>query len=106
MLTPSTSEARMNSWRFSVHILPVRVSQSIAVNHSAPRAHPRCGLARSPPAARNMAGSFIRAMQEAKRMPAYWVARSKINDPVEYKKYTDRLPAIFQRYRSEDTRLN
>ena len=31
-------------------------------------------------------------------MPAYWVARSKVNDPVEYKKYTDRLPAIFQRY--------
>ena len=31
-------------------------------------------------------------------MPAYWVARSKINDPVEYKKYTDRLPPIFQRY--------
>ena len=27
-------------------------------------------------------------------MPAYWVARSKINDPVEYKKYTDRVPAI------------
>ncbi|MEK7231457.1 MAG: hypothetical protein AAB115_05485 [Pseudomonadota bacterium] len=23
-------------------------------------------------------------------MPAYWIARSKINDPVEYKKYTDR----------------
>ena len=22
-------------------------------------------------------------------MPAYWVARAKINDPVEYKKYTD-----------------
>ncbi|MBN8919564.1 MAG: DUF1330 domain-containing protein, partial [Rhizobiales bacterium] len=22
-------------------------------------------------------------------MPAYWIARSKINDPVEYKKYTD-----------------
>ena len=31
-------------------------------------------------------------------MPAYWVARSKINDPVEYKKYTDRLPSIFARY--------
>ena len=31
-------------------------------------------------------------------MPAYWVARSKINDPVEYKKYADRLPAIFARY--------
>ena len=27
-------------------------------------------------------------------MPAYWVARSRINDPVEYKKYTDRVPAI------------
>jgi uncharacterized protein (DUF1330 family) len=24
-------------------------------------------------------------------MPAYWLARSKINDPVEYKKYTDRV---------------
>ena len=31
-------------------------------------------------------------------MPAYWVARSKINDPVEYKKYTARLPAIFAKY--------
>ena len=27
-------------------------------------------------------------------MPAYWVARSRIIDPVEYKKYTDRVPAI------------
>ena len=27
-------------------------------------------------------------------MPAYWLARSKINDPVEYKKYTDRVPGI------------
>lgn len=31
-------------------------------------------------------------------MAAYWVARSKINDPVEYKKYTDRVPAIIARY--------
>ena len=31
-------------------------------------------------------------------MPAYWVARSKINDPVEYKKYTDRIPGILKRY--------
>ena len=31
-------------------------------------------------------------------MPAYWVARSKINDPVEYKKYTDLVPAIIARY--------
>lgn len=27
-------------------------------------------------------------------MPAYWIARSKINDPVEYKKYTDQVPGI------------
>jgi uncharacterized protein (DUF1330 family) len=31
-------------------------------------------------------------------MPAYWVARSKINDPVEYKKYTDRVPEIIARH--------
>ena len=31
-------------------------------------------------------------------MKGYWVARSKINDPVEYKKYTDRVPAILERY--------
>lgn len=31
-------------------------------------------------------------------MPAYWVARSRINHPVEYKKYTDRIPAIMKRY--------
>lgn len=27
-------------------------------------------------------------------MPAYWVARARIHDPVEYKRYTDRVPAI------------
>ena len=31
-------------------------------------------------------------------MPAYWVARSKINDPAAYKKYTDRVPGIIGRY--------
>jgi uncharacterized protein (DUF1330 family) len=31
-------------------------------------------------------------------MPAYWIARSKINDPVEYKKYTDRVPGIVARF--------
>jgi len=31
-------------------------------------------------------------------MPAYWMARSRIDDPVEYKKYTDPLPALFARY--------
>lgn len=31
-------------------------------------------------------------------MSAYWVARSRIVDPVEYKKYTDRVPAILAKY--------
>jgi uncharacterized protein (DUF1330 family) len=31
-------------------------------------------------------------------MPAYWVARSKIIDPVEYKKYTDRVPGIIAKF--------
>jgi|GEM_PF-38308 uncharacterized protein (DUF1330 family) len=31
-------------------------------------------------------------------MPAYWVARSRINDPVEYKKYTDLVPDIIAKY--------
>lgn len=31
-------------------------------------------------------------------MPAYWVAHAKINNPVEYKKYTDRIPAIIARF--------
>jgi uncharacterized protein (DUF1330 family) len=31
-------------------------------------------------------------------MPAYWVARAKVNDPAEYKKYTDQVPAILAKY--------
>src|SRR5437762_775434 len=31
-------------------------------------------------------------------MPAYWIAHAKINDPTEYKKYTDPLPDIFKKY--------
>ena len=31
-------------------------------------------------------------------MSAYWIARSKINDPVEYKNYTDRIPAIIAQH--------
>jgi len=34
-------------------------------------------------------------------MPAYWIARSKINDPVEYKKYTDLVPAIIAKYQGK-----
>jgi len=31
-------------------------------------------------------------------MTAYWVARAKINDPVEYKRYTDLVPDIIQKF--------
>ena len=31
-------------------------------------------------------------------MPAYWLARSKINDPVAYKRYTDQVPGIIARH--------
>ena len=31
-------------------------------------------------------------------MPAYWVARSRIDDPVQYKKYTDLVPGIIARH--------
>jgi uncharacterized protein (DUF1330 family) len=31
-------------------------------------------------------------------MPAYWVARARITDPVLYKQYTDRVPDIISRH--------
>ena len=31
-------------------------------------------------------------------MPAYWLARCKVNDPAEYKKYTDQVPGIIAKY--------
>ena len=31
-------------------------------------------------------------------MVAYWVARAKINDPVEYKRYAERVPAIIAKF--------
>ena len=31
-------------------------------------------------------------------MPAYWVARAKVTDPVQYKKYTDLVPAIVAKH--------
>jgi uncharacterized protein (DUF1330 family) len=31
-------------------------------------------------------------------MSAYWIARAKVNDPVEYKKYADLVPAILAKY--------
>src|SRR5262249_34473450 len=38
-----------------------------------------------------------KASEEA-TMPAYWVARSKINDPADYKKYTDLVPGIIAKF--------
>jgi uncharacterized protein (DUF1330 family) len=31
-------------------------------------------------------------------MPAYWVARARIDNPAEYKKYTDRVPGIIAKH--------
>ena len=31
-------------------------------------------------------------------MVAYWVARSKVNDPDQYRKYTDLVPGILQKF--------
>ena len=31
-------------------------------------------------------------------MPAYWIARSLINDPIAYKRYTDQIPDIIKKY--------
>lgn len=31
-------------------------------------------------------------------MPAYWLARSHIDDPVKYKRYTDRVPEIIGKW--------
>lgn len=31
-------------------------------------------------------------------MPAYWVARSRVIDSAEYKKYTDRVPGIIAKF--------
>jgi uncharacterized protein (DUF1330 family) len=31
-------------------------------------------------------------------MAAYWLARSRIHDPVEYKKYTDLVPGIINKH--------
>jgi uncharacterized protein (DUF1330 family) len=31
-------------------------------------------------------------------MPAYWVARSRVIDPAQYKKYTDAVPAIIAKH--------
>lgn len=34
-------------------------------------------------------------------MPAYWIARSRIDDPVQYKRYTDLVPAIIAKHQGK-----
>ena len=34
-------------------------------------------------------------------MAAYWIARATITDPVQYKRYTDLVPAIIDRYKGK-----
>jgi hypothetical protein len=46
-----------------------------------------------------MPGTRPGAIEKECFMPAYWVARSKVNDPVEYKKYTDLVPDIIAKFR-------
>lgn len=31
-------------------------------------------------------------------MPAYWIARARIIDPIAFKKYTDRSPSVIAKY--------
>ena len=31
-------------------------------------------------------------------MPAYWLARARVDDPEQYRKYADQVPAILARY--------
>jgi uncharacterized protein (DUF1330 family) len=40
----------------------------------------------------------IRVTLEEIHMPAYWVARARVIDPIEYKKYTDLVPDIIARH--------
>jgi uncharacterized protein (DUF1330 family) len=46
----------------------------------------------------NMKNPDARFLQREDCMPAYWVARSRITDPVEYKKYTDLVPGIIAKF--------
>jgi uncharacterized protein (DUF1330 family) len=48
------------------------------------------------PACANLGSDNDTILEES--MSAYWVARSKINDPVEYKKYTDLVPGIIAKF--------
>jgi uncharacterized protein (DUF1330 family) len=52
-------------------------------------------IAKAPKNMKNLDAKFLRRED---RMPAYWVARSRITDPAEYKKYTDLVPGIIAKF--------
>jgi uncharacterized protein (DUF1330 family) len=52
-------------------------------------------IAKAPENMKNLDAKFLRRED---CMPAYWVARSRITDPVEYKKYTDLVPGIIAKF--------
>jgi uncharacterized protein (DUF1330 family) len=39
-----------------------------------------------------------RCLGAERQMPAYWIARSKVKDATEYKKYADQVPPILAKY--------
>jgi uncharacterized protein (DUF1330 family) len=46
----------------------------------------------------NLSAAAAELQKEVLVMPAYWLARSRIIDPIEYKKYTDLVPDIIARH--------
>src|SRR5690242_8194355 len=52
----------------------------------------------SPPSRGRAGEGRVRDKGESTTMPAYWLARSKVNDPAEYKKYADLVPGIVAKY--------
>ena len=45
-----------------------------------------------------LAPPWVAGNLEEAKLTAYWLARARIVDPVEYKKYTDRIPGILAKF--------
>jgi uncharacterized protein (DUF1330 family) len=43
-----------------------------------------------------LAGALTVGMED--EMAAYWIARAKVNNPDQYKKYTDLVPGILEKF--------
>ena len=56
-------------------------------------------IAKAPENMKNLDAKFsCKKTKREDHMPAYWVARSRITDPAEYKKYTDLVPGIIAKF--------